>query len=101
MQVRLDPGDVLYLPARCWHAAQADGSSLALTLALGRITTMDLSSVLLSQATAQQVPLASVRLPPFACTAPDVGASRRTIGRARISGGRCARTNGREGTRDG
>lgn len=84
MQVRLDPGDVLYLPAGCWHAARADGSSLALTLALGRITTMDLMSVLLSQAAAQQVPLASVRLPPFASAAPDAGASRGEL-RAQIA----------------
>lgn len=66
LDLRLDPGDVLYLPAGCWHAARAEGSSLALTLAMGRITTMDLLSVLLSQASTQQVPLAAVRLPPFA-----------------------------------
>jgi ribosomal protein L16 Arg81 hydroxylase len=65
MHVRLDPGDVLYLPAGCWHAARAEGSSLALTLALGRITTMDLFSVLLGEVAAQRVPASRERVAPF------------------------------------
>lgn len=32
-EVALEPGDALYLPAGCWHAAKAEGYSLALTLA--------------------------------------------------------------------
>ena len=49
MHLCLEPGDVLYLPAGCWHAARAEGSSLALTVALDPITTTDLFSFLLRQ----------------------------------------------------
>jgi ribosomal protein L16 Arg81 hydroxylase len=34
-EVLLEPGDLLCLPAGCWHRAEADGSSLALNLAFG------------------------------------------------------------------
>ena len=64
MQLCPEPGDVLYLPAGCWHAARAEGSSLALTLALSRMTTADLFGLFLSQALPQQSGL-STRLSPF------------------------------------
>jgi 50S ribosomal protein L16 3-hydroxylase len=78
MHLRLDPGDVLYLPAGCWHAARAEGSSLALTLALGRVTTLDLLTVLLGEAATQRVPGATTRLAPFARAQP-LAASREDV----------------------
>jgi len=65
MQVLLEPGDVLYLPAGCWHAARAEGSSLALTLAMDRITTADLFGFFLRQTIPQELPELSTRLSPF------------------------------------
>jgi ribosomal protein L16 Arg81 hydroxylase len=65
MHVRLDPGDVLYIPAGGWHAARAEGSSLALTLALGRIGTLDLFDFLLIQTAHQRLREVTGRLPPF------------------------------------
>jgi lysine-specific demethylase/histidyl-hydroxylase NO66 len=65
MQVRLDPGDVLYLPAGCWHAARAEGVSLALTLALGRLSTMDLFTLQLSQMVSREPLEVTTRLSPF------------------------------------
>lgn len=64
-EIRLEPGDVLYLPAGCWHAARAEGTSLALTLAQSRITTFDAFNLALSQIVAQKLPGATMRLPPF------------------------------------
>jgi hypothetical protein len=40
--VVLEPGDALYLPQGAWHQAAAVGESLALTLAFGRATCLDL-----------------------------------------------------------
>lgn len=65
MQVHLQPGDVLYMPAGCWHAARAEGSSMALTLALGRLSTFDLFSFLLSRVTERRLPEVTSRLAPF------------------------------------
>lgn len=65
MQVQLQPGDVLYMPAGCWHAARAEGSSLALTLALGRLSTFDLFSFLLARVTERRLPEVTERLSPF------------------------------------
>jgi ribosomal protein L16 Arg81 hydroxylase len=76
MNVRLDPGDVLYLPAGCWHAAAAEGPSLALTLALGRVTTMDLLAVLLQSLAARGLPAATTRLPAFPVPDADGGEGR-------------------------
>lgn len=40
--VILEPGDALYLPQGAWHRAAAVGESLALTLAFGRASCLDL-----------------------------------------------------------
>lgn len=40
--VVLEPGDALYLPQGAWHRAAAVGESLALTLAFGRVSCLDL-----------------------------------------------------------
>ncbi len=64
MHLRLDPGDVLYIPAGGWHAARAEGSSLALTLAVGRVSTLDLFEFLAKQAVAQRLREVAVRLSP-------------------------------------
>lgn len=49
-EVILNPGDVLYIPAGTWHKARAHkGSSLALTLAHARSTTLDLFSYMLQR----------------------------------------------------
>lgn len=45
--VLLEPGDLLYLPAGCWHRTQAQGGSLALTLATFGMTTAELLQQLL------------------------------------------------------
>src|SRR4029078_2728904 len=63
MEVRLDPGDVLYIPAGGWHAARAEGSSLALTLHVGLIGTFDLFEFLLAQAAQRQLRDPGSRLP--------------------------------------
>jgi ribosomal protein L16 Arg81 hydroxylase len=65
MHVRLDPGDVLYIPAGGWHAARAEGSSLALTLAQGRVSTLDLFSLLVNSTAALQLRPVTDRLPPL------------------------------------
>lgn len=65
MHIRLDPGDVLYIPAGGWHAASAEGSSLALTLALGRIGTLNLFDLLVNQIAARDLAETTSRLPPF------------------------------------
>ena len=76
MQIRLDPGDVLYLPTGCWHAAAAEGSSLALTLAIGRVTTMDLLALVLGSLVARGLPAATARLPAFPVPEADGGDGR-------------------------
>jgi ribosomal protein L16 Arg81 hydroxylase len=65
MEVRLEPGDVLYIPAGGWHAARAEGSSLALTLALGRIHSFDLFHSVLIQAVQTHLRTVTERLSPF------------------------------------
>ena len=65
MDVRLDPGDVLYIPAGGWHAARADGSSLALTLALGRMATLDLFDYLVVQTAQRRMHDVTARLSPL------------------------------------
>jgi len=45
--VLLEPGDLLYLPAGCWHRTEAKGGSLALTLATFGMTTAELLQNLL------------------------------------------------------
>jgi bifunctional lysine-specific demethylase and histidyl-hydroxylase NO66 len=65
MQVTLEPGDVLYMPAGAWHAARAEGSSLALTLAVGRMTTADLFGYFATQIAPQRRPDTATRLSPF------------------------------------
>lgn len=65
MHIRLDPGDVLYIPAGGWHAASAEGPSLALTLALGRIGTLNLFELLVNQAATRHLTETSTRLSPF------------------------------------
>lgn len=42
-EVVLEPGDVLYLPAGCWHEAAAIGHSLALTMAVTPLTLLELA----------------------------------------------------------
>lgn len=42
IESHLKPGDVLYLPAGCWHEAQAQGISLAVSLSHSRSTGLDL-----------------------------------------------------------
>jgi ribosomal protein L16 Arg81 hydroxylase len=64
MDVRLDPGDVLYMPAGCWHAARAEGPSLALTVAMGRIGTLDLFNVIVGNAAQHRLRELTSRLPP-------------------------------------
>jgi ribosomal protein L16 Arg81 hydroxylase len=64
MEVQLNPGDVLYMPAGAWHAARADGSSLALTVALGRIATLDLFTFMLGQTVQHRLREVTNRLPP-------------------------------------
>jgi hypothetical protein len=59
----LTPGDVLYIPPGCWHAATAVGSSLALTLAAGKVTSVDLFVALLQQLAGAKVPHLNQRLP--------------------------------------
>lgn len=61
--VDLEPGDVLYLPAGCWHAARARGFSLALTLAVERMSSADLLGVFMRQLPAASYP--DTRLEPF------------------------------------
>jgi ribosomal protein L16 Arg81 hydroxylase len=65
MHIRLDPGDVLYIPAGGWHAASASGSSLALTLALGRVGTLNLFELLVNQAATLRLGEVTSRLPPY------------------------------------
>ena len=65
MHIRLDPGDVLYMPAGCWHAASAEGSSLALTLAQGRLGTLNLFELLVNQAATRHLGETTTRLAPF------------------------------------
>jgi ribosomal protein L16 Arg81 hydroxylase len=65
MDVQLDAGDVLYLPAGCWHAARAEGSSLALTVAMGRIGTLDLFNVIVGNTAQQRLRELTSRLPPL------------------------------------
>lgn len=64
MEVELNPGDVLYMPAGAWHAARAEGSSLALTVALGRIATLDLFNFIMSRTIEQRLREVTTRLPP-------------------------------------
>ena len=64
MDVQLNPGDVLYMPAGAWHAARAEGSSLALTVALGRIATLDLFNFIMSRTIEQHMRDVTSRLPP-------------------------------------
>ncbi len=64
MDVHLNPGDVLYMPAGAWHAARAEGSSLALTVAVGRIGTTDLFNAAVGQLIQQRLGDAARRLPP-------------------------------------
>jgi hypothetical protein len=64
MRVRLDPGDVLYIPAGGWHAARAEGSSLALTLAMGRVSTLDLFDLLVNSTAALRLREVTDRLEP-------------------------------------
>ena len=63
MEVVLDPGDVLYMPAGAWHAARAEGSSLALTVALGRIGTFELFDFIMLQNVRQRLREVTRRLP--------------------------------------
>jgi len=65
MDVQLNPGDVLYMPAGAWHAARADGSSLALTVAMGRIGTLDLLNFIIGQTVSQRLREVTARLPPL------------------------------------
>jgi ribosomal protein L16 Arg81 hydroxylase len=63
MEVLLEPGDVLYMPAGAWHAARAEGSSLALTVALGRIGTFELFDFIMLQNVRQRLREVTRRLP--------------------------------------
>ena len=45
LQVTLEPGDALYLPAGTWHKARAIGFSLALTMASSRYTPLNLAQM--------------------------------------------------------
>lgn len=65
MHVRLDPGDVLYIPAGGWHAARAEGASLALTLAMGRVGAADLFESLVSQSIVHRLRDLTSRLAPL------------------------------------
>jgi ribosomal protein L16 Arg81 hydroxylase len=65
MDVQLNPGDVLYMPAGAWHAARAEGSSLALTVALGRIGTYDLFDFIVARTIQQNLREVTTRLPPL------------------------------------
>lgn len=60
----LRPGDVLYIPAGCWHAACAQGTSLALTLAMGRVSTLHLLFFLVQSWATERAPELGRRLPP-------------------------------------
>lgn len=62
MQVCLDPGDVLYIPAGTWHAARAEGYSLALTLAMERFSGLDLLHLLMYQVAFAKYPELTRRL---------------------------------------
>ena len=64
MDVQMNPGDVLYMPAGAWHAARAEGSSLALTVAMGRIGTSDLFDFIITQTVQQRLREVATRLPP-------------------------------------
>ena len=63
MEVTLNPGDVLYMPAGAWHAARAEGSSLALTVAVGRIGTFELFDFVVLQNVQQRLREVTRRLP--------------------------------------
>jgi len=45
LQLTLEPGDTLYLPAGTWHKARAIGSSLALTMASSRLTPLSIAQM--------------------------------------------------------
>ena len=84
MHVVLEPGDVLYIPAGGWHAARAEGPSLALTLALGRMGTLDLLEFLVSQTVHRHLREVTSRLSPLPRAAGD-GQHRRDL-RVRLDG---------------
>lgn len=62
-EVLLEPGEALYLPAGCWHGAVAQGHSLALTLAMGRVTALELAILALRQGAAGNIESLGRRLP--------------------------------------
>ncbi len=62
-EVCLQPGEALYLPAGCWHGAVAEGHSLALTLAMGRATALELALLALRAGAAGSVEALGRRLP--------------------------------------
>jgi ribosomal protein L16 Arg81 hydroxylase len=85
MEVQLNPGDVLYMPAGAWHAARAEGSSLALTVALGRVGTADLFNAIVGQTIQQRLRETTTRLPPMPTSDAAGGASRRADLMVRIA----------------
>lgn len=64
-EILLQPGEVLYLPAGCWHGARAEGHSLALTLAMGRASILDVVALALKLETDRSAALLTRRLPPL------------------------------------
>ena len=84
MEVRLDPGDALYIPAGGWHMARAEGSSLALTLALGRVGTLDLFDFLVIQTAHHRMRDVTTRLPPYPAGELDGSGAHRAETLARI-----------------
>jgi len=85
MEVQLNPGDVLYMPAGAWHAARAEGASLALTVALGRIGTYDLFDFVMLQNVQHRLRQVTRRLPAVPQTAVARGAETRAALRAQAA----------------
>lgn len=73
-EARLEPGDILYLPAGCWHEARAEGGSLALTLAASPAAAIELVRLLVARRAAE-FPALFARLPAVPAEATRDGAA--------------------------